>query len=106
MKILKKSEFEKLLKDNPDKRFVFWEYEPDVLIEQIHVTDGDPEHPGFGATSLADVESYEMNDDDILFNYDWNINEYYESDQFYVLNDQDVRRLIDLLMKAASGDIQ
>lgn len=101
MKLLKRDEFKKLLEDNPKKRFIFMEFNKnDTEIRDIHFSngghDGWPE-PTFGATSLirnTDLDSY---NESMIWDYDWNIDEYSDDDQFVVFSQEDVQTLKQLV---------
>ena len=91
MVILNKTEFKKLIAENPTKKFLFFEWEPEVFISDFHVTDGNPKYPGFGATTLSGETS-----EDFIFDYDWSIDEYADNDQFAVLENKEILEIINL----------
>lgn len=91
MKILNKQKFKKLLNDNPTKKFVFFEWVPNVSISGFHFSSGDPSMPDFGATTFCTNP-----DDDFIFDYDWSINEYRDNDLFAVLSDDEINEIINL----------
>ena len=92
MKKLNRKEFKELIEKNPNKRFAFFEYEPDVFLDQIHITD---DGSGFGATSF--VSTLEDNED-FLFDYDWSITgDYTDDDLFAVLDDDELLSIYNLL---------
>ena len=86
MKILNTLEFKKLLNGNPTKKFVFLEWAPKINISDFHISSGDPKTPDFGATTFNCND-----DDDMIFDYDWSINEYEEYNLFAVLSDDEMR---------------
>lgn len=91
MKILNKLEFKKLLNDNPTKKFVFLEWTPRIHLSDFHISSGYPKIPDFGATT------FNCNDeDDMIFDYDWSINEYEDDDQFAVLEEDEIKEIINL----------
>lgn len=86
IKVINKSQMISLMEEYPDGGIVFSEYEPCVFKSDLMVTDGD-----FGAT---DVIPYEGE----IFDWDWNINEYKESDLFVVFDNSDVLQMIQTLV--------
>jgi len=94
LQILNKKEFKDLLIKNPNKRFVFYEYDSNNGVDyDIHITDGNLKYPGFGATTL-NPEPYDEHE--FIFNYDWNIDEYSDDDLFVVLSDEEVIEIANL----------
>lgn len=87
MNIYNKTQIEELMEEYPDGGIVFAEYEPSVLTSNLMVTDGD-----FGAT---DVIPYEGE----VFDFDWNIKEYKDSDLFAVFDNNDVLQMIQTLTR-------
>lgn len=101
MIILKKNEFKKLLEDNPKKRFIFMEFNMnDTELHDVHFSNGGHEcwpEPTFGAITLVrntDLDSY---NDGMIWDYDWNIDEYSDDDQFVVFTPEDVQTLKQLV---------
>lgn len=91
MKILTRDEFKQLLNEHPTKKFLFLEWVPNTNISDFHISSGDPKYPGFGATTFeASI------DDDIIFEYDWSIDEYSDDDLFAVLSDEDILNFINI----------
>lgn len=91
METLNKQAFKKLLNDNPTKRFVFLEWTPRVHLSDFHISSGDPKMPDFGAIT------FNCNDeDDMIFDYDWSINEYTDDEMFVVLSDDEIKEIINL----------
>lgn len=89
MKILTKKQFEDLMDDYPDGGIVFAEYTPDIYESELMVTDGD-----FGATCvIPDPVNGEV------FDFDWNINEYSNDEQFAIFDNNDVLQMIQTLTK-------
>ena len=91
MKILNKLEFKKLLIENPTQKYVFLEWVPNVNISDFHISSGDPKMPYFGATTFS-ADPY----DDMIFDYDWSINEYTDDEMFAVLSDDEVKEIVNL----------
>ena len=99
MKILNKLEFKKLLNDNPTKKFVFLEWTPTVYISDFHISSGSPKMPDFGATTF-DTDP----DDDMIFFYDWSIDEYRDDQMFAVLSDDEVKEIINLFSEVIKDE--
>lgn len=96
MIVLHKQEFKKLLEGNPNRRFVFFEYEPEVFKDQFHITTGGF-RPTFGAITLAPNTV----GDPIIFEYDWDlIADYQDDEQFAVLEEDEIAGIINELSKA------
>lgn len=93
MKILNKQDFKELIDKNPGAKFAFYEYTPCIFKSELHILDGDYKYPYFGATTLSAEEEF-------IFDYDWNLNEYANDDQFAVLEKGDIAQLQELLDKA------
>ena len=93
MKILNKQEFKELIDKNQGVKFAFYEYTPCVFKSELHILDGDYKYPYFGATTLS------ANEEEFIFDYDWNLNEYTNDDQFAVLEKGDITQLQELLDK-------
>ena len=87
MKVLTKKQLENMIQDYPDGGIVFAEYRPDVLTSELMVTDGD-----FGATLV-------IPNDGEVFDFDWNIKEYREDEQFAIFDNNDVLQMIQTLTK-------
>ena len=85
MKILTKKQMENLMEEFPDGGIVFAEYVPDVFKSELIVTDGD-----FGAREVIPHEGE-------VFDFDWNIKEYRDSDLFAVFDNNDVLQMIQTL---------
>ncbi len=85
MKVYNKLEFEKLMEDYPDGGIVFAEYEPDVLMTELMVTDGD-----FGARLVIPHHGE-------VFDFDWNIREFTDDQLFVVFSNNDVLQMIQTL---------
>lgn len=92
MKIVSKEEMR-----NYPRGTVFMEYRAEQGIElgQVEVKDDYI----FGATSLIPDEDGE------LFDYDWNLEEYKDSDRFYIFEQAEVLRMIKLLMRGIGSEI-
>lgn len=86
MKIITKEE----MYDYP-KGTVFADYYPDMGLElsQIQIKD-DYE---FGACSLIPSEDGE------IFDWDWNLNEYRDTDKFWIFEEKEINNMIHLLMR-------
>ena len=104
MIILKKNEFKQLLKDNPNKRFIFMEFNKnDTEVRDIHFSNGGHDGwpiPTFGATSLIRNTELDSYNDSMIWDYDWNIGEYTDDDQFVVFTPEDVHTLKQLVDEA------
>lgn len=87
MNIYNKTQIEELMEEYPDGGIVFAEYEPSVLTSNLMVTDGD-----FGATEVIPYEGE-------VFDFDWNIKEYKDSDLFAVFDNNDVLQMIQTLTR-------
>lgn len=83
MKKLTKQQFKELMKEFPNGGIPFFDGDNSVL-----VTDGN-----FGATLLVPTEDGEV------FDFDWNIEEYGDDDEFYVLDYADILQIIQTLTK-------
>ena len=83
MKKLTKQQFKELMKEFPNGGIPFLDGDNSVL-----VTDGN-----FGATLLVPTEDGEV------FDFDWNIEEHSDDDEFYVLDYSDVLQIIQTLTK-------
>lgn len=93
MKILNKQEFQKLLEDNPKKKFIFFEYSPTIFLDQLHITTGEPD-PTFGAITIGPPDTQE---DTFVFEYDWSLTDYSEEAQFAILDNEEINNLINEL---------
>lgn len=80
---LTKQQFKELMKEFPNGGIPFLDGDNSVL-----VTDGN-----FGATCLAPTVDGEV------FDFDWNIEEHSDDDEFYVLDYSDVLQIIQTLTK-------
>ena len=87
MKILTKKQFEDLMDVYPDGGVVFAEYRPDILASELMVTDGD-----FGATCVIPSNGE-------VFDFDWNIKEYGDDEQFAIFDNNDVLQMVQTLTK-------
>ena len=85
MDILTKKQMENLMEEFPDGGIVFAEYVPDVFESELMVTDGD-----FGAREVIPHEGE-------VFDFDWNIKECRDGDQFAVVDNNDVLQMIQTL---------
>ena len=94
MKILNKEDFKKLMCEYPDGGIVFAEYKPDVLTSPVMVTDGE-----FGATEVLPYNGE-------VFDFDWNIEEYYERDLFVVFDNNDILQMIQTLTSGLKIDLE
>ena len=99
MKILKRDEFKQLLENNPGKKFIFFEYEPDVFKSQMHITEGDPKYPTFGAWAPCPCGTGFSNNEWEDY-YDWNLNEYNANDMFAVLEESELNFLEQIIADA------
>ena len=104
MKLLKRDEFKQLLETNPKKRFIFMEYIKNCTeVRDVHFSnggyDGWPE-PTFGVTSLLRNTELDSYNDGMIWDYDWNIDEYTDDDQFVVFTPEDVQTLKQLVDEA------
>lgn len=93
MKILNKIQLESLMKEFIDGGIVFAEYGPDVLASELMVTDGE-----FGATCVIPKHGE-------VFDFDWNIREYKETDLFIVFDNNDVLQMIQTLTSGLKIDL-
>lgn len=87
MKILTKKQFTDLMDDYPDGGIVFAEYTPSIYKSELMVTDGD-----FGATCVIPDPVYGE-----VFDFDWNIGEYKDNEQFAIFDNNDVLQMIQTL---------
>lgn len=83
---LTKQQFKNLMKEFPDGGILF--LDGDSNENSVLVTDGD-----FGATCLVPTV------DGDVFDFDWNIEEYNDDDEFYVLDYADILQIIQTLTK-------
>ena len=86
IKIINKLQMISLMDEYPDGGIVFADYEPCVLKSNLMVTDGD-----FGATNVIPHEGE-------VFDWDWNINEYKDSELFAIFDNNDVLQMIQVLV--------
>ena len=92
MKVLNKDQFERLIEDTPEGGVVFAEYEPDLPISKLMVTDSG----GSGSLDVIPV----CNE---IYNWDWCIEDYSSDDMFMVFNNNDVLQMIQTLTSRVSG---
>lgn len=85
MKILSKNQMTELMKEFPNGGLVFADYKPSVLTTELMVTDGE-----FGAREVIPLDGE-------VFDFDWNINEYRDDEQFAVFDNSDVLQMIQTL---------
>ena len=85
MKIINKQEFKKLIDEYYNGGIVFAEYSPDVIKDEVMVTDGN-----FGATCVIPHHGE-------VFDFDWNIEEYEEKDLFVIFDNNDILQMIKTL---------
>ena len=100
MKIVSRDEFKEILEGNPGKKFAFVEWEPRIANSELHITDGNIEFPLFGAKTI----SYDPYEPDFVFDYDWNLLENYPSDQFAILEDKEIKEMIEWLKTALNEE--
>lgn len=87
MRRLTKQQFKELMKEYPNGGIPF--LDGDLTdSNRVIVTDGD-----FGATFLVPTA------DGDVFDFDWNIEEYSDDDEFYVLDYADILQIIQTLTK-------
>ena len=86
MKVVNKKEFDSMLDDYPNGGIVFAEYTPDI-IRELEVTDG-----YFGATLVVPLHGE-------VFDYDFNIDEYKDSDLFMIFDNNDVLQMVQTLTR-------
>ena len=103
MKILSPDGFEKLITENPKKRFAFFERSYDIdRLEELHVTDASDYNPKFGATTI-NVPTVEHSE--ILWDYDWNFDEDRTfTDEFWVLEKSEITEIVNLFTSATGID--
>lgn len=85
MKIVNKKEFKKLIDERFEGGIVFAEYVPDIVSNQIMVTDKD-----FGATNVIPYHGE-------VFDWDWSIEDYKEKDLFIIFDNNDILQMIQTL---------
>lgn len=90
MKILSKNQMRTLMQEFPNGGIVFADYKPDFLMSELMVTDGD-----FGAREV-------IPHDGEVFDFDWNIKEYRDNEQFAVFDNDDVLQMIQTLTSGLS----
>ena len=78
----------------PEGGIVFVEYKPDILTSDVMVTDGD-----FGAREIIPYQGE-------VFDFDWNIREYRETDLFTVFDNNDVLQMIQTLTSGLKIDLE
>ncbi|MBQ2348510.1 MAG: hypothetical protein II388_09110 [Clostridia bacterium] len=93
MKIINRKQMEELIEQNPWGGVVFAEYTPCEFKSQLMVTDGD-----FGATMAIPQDGH-------VFDFDWNIKEYADSDLFAVLDNNDILQIIQTLTRFMSVEL-
>lgn len=84
---LTKQQFKELMKEFPNGGIPFLDSDPSSG-GSVLVTDGD-----FGATLLVPTVDGEV------FDFDWNIEEYSDDKEFYVLDYADILQIIQILTK-------
>lgn len=94
MKRLNKAQFKELMKQYPNGGIVFVEGVYDGGNYDLHVTDGD-----FGARLVLPLNGE-------VFDYDWNIEEYNNSDMFTVFDNNDVLQIIQTLVSGLKIDLK
>ena len=87
MRIVYKDELKDIMKGYPYGGVVFAEYSPSVLTSELMVTDGD-----FGATCVIPT-------DGDIFDFDWNVEDYKNTQMFAVFDHNDVLAMIQTLTK-------
>ena len=85
MRILTTTQMKELIKEFPDGGIVFAEYIPHILASELMVTDGK-----FGAGEVVPRDGE-------VFDFDWNIDEYKDENQFTVFDNNDVLQMIQTL---------
>lgn len=93
MRIINKIQLESLMEEFIDGGIVFAEYSPNVLTSELMVTDGE-----FGATCVIPNHGE-------VFDFDWNIGEYKETDLFAVFDNNDVLQMIQTLTSGLKIDL-
>ena len=102
MIVLRKQDFKNLLENNPNRRFVFFEYEPEIFKDQFHITTLDFK-PTFGAITLAPNTV----GDPIIFEYDWDLlADYQDNDMFAILEEDEITGIINELSQVLKGGKQ
>lgn len=100
MKIVSRDEFKEILEGNPGRKFAFVEWEPRVANSELHITDGDKEYPTFGATTIT----YDPYEPEFIFDYDWNLMENSLKDQFAILEEKEIKEMIEWLKTALNEE--
>lgn len=119
MKLMSKKEFEEYLNKRKGYSVAFYEYNPEctdcVEFGSLHITQGNPEIPWFGAWSLdtpdnpfiEDIENdpiyVKEPDFEMWESYDWNLHEYSDNDKFFVLEARDIMELIQKIVSCLIG---
>ena len=85
MKILTTTQMKKLKGEFPNGGIVFAEYMPGMLASSLMVTDGN-----FGVREVVPRDGE-------VFDFDWNIDEYGDEQQFAVFDNNDVLQMIQTL---------
>lgn len=85
MRVLDKQEMIELMDKFPDGGIVFADYLLEMRASDLMVTDGK-----FGAREVIPKDAE-------VFDFDWNINEYDDSDKFAVYENDDVLQMIQTL---------
>lgn len=100
MKKLSKADFEKYLIKNAGKRIAF--FAPDGL----HIMDGEKKYPTmFASCILMDCSIWEREGaEGLIFDYDWDIIDYEDYEDFYVFDFEDIQRVKDFIGQAESED--
>ena len=101
MKFLKKKEFKDLLINNPTTRYCFLEWIECCAASDIHISSGNIKSPCFGAVSF----NFSGNDD-FIWNYDWNLEEYSDDSIFCVLEIDEIIKIIHFLNKSINTMIE
>jgi hypothetical protein len=84
MKIFNKIQMKELMKRFPNGGIVFAEYNFNVLMSELMVTNGE-----FGATEVIPKGE--------VFNFDWDIEEYQDKNLFAVFDNNDILQMIQTL---------
>lgn len=86
MNIVAKKEFE-----NYPKGTIFADYTPDVHLSDVMVKDDYT----FGATNIVPINEE-------VFDWDWSLNEYRDTDLFIVFEEKEILMMIKTLMRGVS----
>lgn len=93
MKIVSKNELQDILDCAVDRRVVFAEYSPDIVVSDVMVAERD-----FGATDIVPHDGE-------TFCWDWNIGEYSNNDMFVVFDVADICQMIRTLVRGLPEDL-